>query len=264
MHKYLLLTIIILITAVEVSAQYDDFKIVQNTPIYYPVTITRNENSEQKTKTITNPNEIYQYLSVYPVEQVWEKAKWNKEDGKIHPYLDTTSGMILHGLYYKVYRDSDTIVINSPDTLKKYFTPITDEMMALAYIHILKGYIPMHNFSFLLESLEKYNQQQKEKHEKWKQEEKTNQKKNRKNGFIPVIPDKDADEYSDWLPSLPQLETSYIKIVDDGYEMLLYKYNQGRGSSSYSVIKILLSKNGELRILSHQAAMGIFFTIEWD
>lgn len=266
--RHLYLIIFCVMMPVLSYAQYEDFKIVQNTPINYTDSITRTEDGEKMTKKIINKHEIFQYLSAYPVEEVWERARWY-DNYHIYPYLQTSTGMILHGLYYRVCKDGDTLVINSKEVLKEHFTPITDEMMALAYVYVLDEYKPMHDFSFLTRSIEEYKAWLKERQTKYEVEileipEKTRTEEIKECEFIPLILDPLVDVYENWLPYLPQLETSYIKAVADGYEMLLYRHHLGRRGSHYSVSKLFLSKEGELKIISYETAMTVESSVHWD
>lgn len=242
MQKYILSVLLLFLSGCSIYAQNREFGIIQNAPISYPDSIIRYECGKTKTKKINYEKDIYHYLSAYPIEQIWEKAKWLEHD-KIAPYLRTSNGMNIMGLYYKIHRDNELITICSTDDLQKHFTPIQDEMMALAYAYIYDEYIPMSDFSFLTKDMEKYEQ------------------------IVKLSEDAHPNlnmimDY--WQPHLHQIETSYVKAVDGGYEMLLYQYHLARGYSSYSVHKIFLHTDGKLDIINSETAMQVFTNTHWD
>lgn len=259
MKSYLLTIIVFCLSGYTAYAQYDDLRIIENPPIHFPDSITRNENGKIITKK--NKNGICEYLSSYPVEAVWEEARLVRYIDEAS-YLKLFMGMSVRGLYYNVYRENDTIRIDSEESLRKYFTPITDEMMALAYVYILHEYKPMHDFSFLTQSIVAYKKHEIENREN--RERIAADESYEGFGYIYT--------YEGCLPDVSELETSYIKRVEGGYEMLLYHfYGDDCTFSSpyghydyYTAHKIFLKENGELKTLSTNRVISCFSLVHCD
>jgi len=139
---------------------------------------------------------------------------------------------------YRLIVKVDTIIFNTPEKLRKGFSPLRTAGEALLYAQIITGYSVVEDFSFWRKQL----QNEKKIYNKKKKQALKQKKQGEHNAKW---------DYGYWYCINPSLETSYIVKVPEGWEMLLYKEDSESGSKYYSRRKLLIATDGTIENLAY-------------
>lgn len=150
----------------------------------------------------------------------------------------------------------DSIIINSTGRLQEFFAPVRNSKEALMYVKIATGYTTQNDFLWVIGRIEA-KREDRENFKKMEQEELEKYEETKDRQALEMF--YKWYDHSYWTCRLPEIEDSYIKKVDDGWEMLLYKdeldVNHYSGNNSYIMqLKVLVTPNGEIKTLSTKTA----------
>jgi hypothetical protein len=215
-------------------------------PMIFVDTIDLWENKIASAKLKTS-DENYYYAALtptYPMHSVW----WTRRD-IMSCYKDkweTTKcfkmggGLIPLCINYEVLINGDTVLIDTPDKFCETFAPVDNEQEAIAFAYIFTGSKPMYNLTFLDQP---YNLAF------------LNQPTEYDYNYIRSSRDGGSISGTEgWDIFLPTITSSYVKKVDDGYELLLYYYVTYGCIHPYNERLIKVYFDGKVEILEGRAA----------
>jgi len=207
----------------------------------------------------TNDRDYYSALTpTYPIHPVWT-ATWKIPYEKISntKCFKMGGGMIEQCINYKVLIDGDTVLIDSHEKFREIFAPVDNEQEAIAFAYIFTDSEPMYNLDFLYKQCEQellqtanreYNRLQMELYQKRINDELTDIPELRMEWLV------DLENY--WYIHQPIISSSYVKKVEDGYELLLYHYVVFGCSHPYMERLIKVYFDGNVEILEQRAAFS--------
>ena len=234
------------------SKQEQKYRFIRNDsiPMFLPDTIVTWSEHKVATKGITTRHPLYYYAALKPtlplIKQYTSYSGYSKEERANIKSFGVTNGMIPHYISYKTVIAGDTLEIDSHEKFREIFAPVESVQEAIAFAYIFTDSKPMYNLDFL----EPYTFTG-----KYEYIESVEYKETRlKNGQtqIEAIVTMDSlyvvPPLGGWKIFEPEIISSYVKEIEEGYELLLYHYVVFGGSHPYlrRLIKVTFDGNVEI------------------
>ncbi len=226
-------------------------------------------------KSLTTENSDDSALTpTYPMYSVWT-ATWKIPRDKLHSTkcFKMGGGLIEQCVNYKIVINEDTtVLIDSHEKFREIFAPVDSEQEAIAFAYFFTDSKPIYNLDFLekdYEQQKKYEQarsdleRENENYRRALEEYERAIKEYEQEGkewdsylgnLIPKVPTPLSSRFPLWYIYQPTISSSYVKKVDDGYELLLYYYVVFSCSHPYMERIIKVCFDGTVEILEEQAA----------
>ena len=156
--------------------------------------------------------------------------------------------------YYRAIIDERTISISSFERFRENFAPVESVQEAIAFAYLATGSFPIYNLDFLKRGVQQ-----------WKLTKEEARQQNTANVQDSVFIAQHLSQLSwrergqIWEMYIPKVETTFVKMTDEGYKLLLY-HQRTEGSPEFAgpfmkrLIKVTF--NGEVEILEEVKAFG--------
>lgn len=182
---------------------------------------------------------------IYPVRQVFSCGRNAIDTYNTIGCFKGGGGLLLTCINYNVLINGDTVLISSPEKFREIFAPVDNPQEAIAFAYFFTGSEPMYNFDFLLPEPELEPQ-----YMPFYVIDSISGKVTDTINFKRLAPIKPGA----WLVYQPTITSSYVKKVEDGYELLLYFYKVFGCSHPYIERLIKVYTDGRVEIVEAKEA----------
>lgn len=209
-------------------------------------------------KDLNTHKPLYYYAALtpdYPIEPIYTPfSKFPDEVQRSGPKcFKVSGGLVLHCINYQACINGDTILINSHKKFRELFAPVESEQEAIAFAYIFTDSKPMYHLDFLEPGFEKYTYYEREEIK----ETRLKNGKTRKEIIVRRDSIMNLQPLNKWFIAQPKpVISSYVKKVDDGYELLLYHYAVFGCSHPYMRRLVKVTFDGHVEIMEEYEAFG--------
>lgn len=166
----------------------------------------------------------------------------------------TGGGLVWGCMDYIALVAGERVVIDSPEKFRELFAPVETREEAMTFARILTDSYPIYNLDFLMPEPDEYLY--------FETLEYDGERYDRKSGKWVIWVDSRMDSIKIVKPlegwhivqTTPEVESSYVRRVKDGYEVLLYHYQVFGCSHPYSRRIVKVTFDGRAEIVADEKA----------